>query len=157
MTTLPSTLTGAAAPNAGPAADAPTTADPTTADPRAVVDALAGSVRPYLIGVRHHSPALAAVVPALLDAAEAEVVCIELPADFQRWLPYLSDPAARAPLALVGSHVDVADRIEEYHALGLDHLILSGQPHLEEAYTFGEGVLPILRRRGLLADPEGER
>ncbi|TYC24466.1 VWA domain-containing protein [Micromonospora sp. MP36] len=74
------------------------------ADPRAVVDALAGSVRPYLIGVRHHSPALAAVIPALLDAAGAEVVCIELPADFQSWLPYLSDPAARAPLALVGSH-----------------------------------------------------
>ncbi len=62
-----------------------------------------------------------------------------------------------AGVALVGSHVEVADRIEEYHALGLDHLILSGQPHLEEAYTFGEGVLPILRRRGLLADPEGER
>ncbi|MEU8261724.1 DUF5682 family protein [Micromonospora sp. NPDC048999] len=82
----------------------PPTADPVTADPRAVVDALAGSLRPYLIGVRHHSPALAAVIPALLDAVEAEVVCVELPADFQRWLPYLSDPAARAPLALVGSH-----------------------------------------------------
>jgi hypothetical protein len=74
------------------------------ADPRDAIDALAGSVRPYLIGVRHHSPALAAVVPALLEAAGAETVCIELPADFQRWLPYLSDPAARAPLALVGSH-----------------------------------------------------
>ncbi|MGC4808112.1 DUF5682 family protein [Micromonospora sp. DT233] len=69
-----------------------------------MVDALAGAVRPYLIGVRHHSPALAAVLPALLDAASAEVVCIELPADFQPWLPYLADPAARAPLALVGSH-----------------------------------------------------
>ncbi|MFJ8582326.1 DUF5682 family protein [Micromonospora sp. NPDC093277] len=99
MTTLASPPNGAAP----PAVD-PSTVDPTTADPRAVVDALAGSVRPYLIGVRHHSPALAAVVPALLDAAGAEVVCIELPADFQQWLPYLSDPAARAPLALVGSH-----------------------------------------------------
>ncbi|MBO4204457.1 vWA domain-containing protein [Micromonospora echinofusca] len=82
----------------------PVDAVESTVDPRAVVDALAGSVRPYLIGVRHHSPALAAVVPALLDAAGAEVVCIELPADFQHWLPYLSDPAARAPLAVVGSH-----------------------------------------------------
>ncbi|MGC4790606.1 vWA domain-containing protein [Micromonospora sp. DT178] len=99
MTTLSSPPTGAA-----PATAAPVGADATSADPRAVVDALAGSVRPYLIGVRHHSPALAAAVPALLDAAGAEVVCIELPADFQRWLPYLSDPAARAPLALVGSH-----------------------------------------------------
>ncbi|MFG3708386.1 DUF5682 family protein [Micromonospora sp. NPDC047670] len=104
MTILSSTPPGAAPPTAGPVPAAPSTADPTTADPRAVVDALAGSVRPYLIGVRHHSPALAAVVPALLDAAGAEVVCVELPADFQGWLPYLSDPAARAPLALVGSH-----------------------------------------------------
>ncbi|MFF5207138.1 LLM class flavin-dependent oxidoreductase [Streptosporangium sp. NPDC000396] len=55
--------------------------------------------------------------------------------------------------ALVGSHEDVAERIEEYHALGLDHLILSAQPHLEEAYSFGEGVMPLLRKRGLLAEP----
>ncbi|MFE9914647.1 LLM class flavin-dependent oxidoreductase [Micromonospora sp. NPDC005553] len=53
--------------------------------------------------------------------------------------------------ALVGSHEDVADRIEEYHRLGLDHLILSAQPHLEEAYVVGEGVLPLLRKRGVLA------
>ena len=51
-----------------------------------------------------------------------------------------------AGTALVGSHEQVAERIEEYHALGLDHFILSGQPHLEEAYQFGEGVLPLLRR-----------
>jgi alkanesulfonate monooxygenase len=55
-----------------------------------------------------------------------------------------------AGTALVGSHEQVADRIEEYHSLGIDHVILSGQPHLEEAYWFGEGVLPLLRRRGLL-------
>lgn len=94
-------MTILAGPSTGTAPPAPAA---TAADPRAVVDALAASVRPYLIGVRHHSPALAAVVPALLDAAEADVVCVELPTDFQRWLPYLSDPAARAPLALVGSH-----------------------------------------------------
>lgn len=55
-----------------------------------------------------------------------------------------------AGVALVGSHEDIADRIEEYHALGIDHLILSGQPHIEEAYWFGEGVMPLLRERGLL-------
>ena len=55
-----------------------------------------------------------------------------------------------AGTALVGSHEQVADRIEEYHALGLDHFILSGQPHLEEAYWFGEGVRPVLAARGLL-------
>jgi alkanesulfonate monooxygenase len=57
-----------------------------------------------------------------------------------------------AGTALVGSHAEVADRIAEYHALGVDHFILSGHPHLEEAYWFGEGVTPILRERGLLAD-----
>ena len=54
-----------------------------------------------------------------------------------------------AGTALVGSHEQVAERIEELHELGFDELILSGHPHLEEAYQFGEGVLPILRRRGL--------
>jgi alkanesulfonate monooxygenase len=55
-----------------------------------------------------------------------------------------------AGTALVGSHTEVADRIEEYHRLGFDEFILSGYPHLEEAYQFGEGVVPILRRRGLV-------
>ncbi len=54
-----------------------------------------------------------------------------------------------AGTALVGSHEEVADRIAEYHALGFDEFIFSNQPHLEEAYWFGEGVMPILRRRGL--------
>jgi len=52
--------------------------------------------------------------------------------------------------ALVGSHEQVAERIAEYHAHGLTELILSAQPHLEEAYAFGEGVMPLLRERGLL-------
>ncbi|MEE6257914.1 vWA domain-containing protein [Plantactinospora sonchi] len=73
------------------------------ADPRELLAALAGSTTPYLIGVRHHSPALAAVVPTLLDAAAPDVVCVELPTDFQRWLPYLADPATRAPVALAGA------------------------------------------------------
>ncbi|HKT06018.1 MAG TPA: LLM class flavin-dependent oxidoreductase [Rugosimonospora sp.] len=60
-----------------------------------------------------------------------------------------------AAIALVGSHEEVADRIEEYHALGMAHLILSGQPHLEEAYRFGEGVLPLLRERGVVATDGG--
>ena len=31
---------------------------------------------------------------------------------------------------------------------------MSGYPHLEEAYWFGEGVLPELRRRGATAAPD---
>ncbi len=55
-----------------------------------------------------------------------------------------------AGTAIVGSHDEVADRIAEYHALGLDEFILSGYPHLEECYSFGEGAMPRLRARGLL-------
>ncbi|MFA3872901.1 DUF5682 family protein [Streptomyces sp. MMCC 100] len=68
--------------------------------------AAAARAEPCLIGVRHHSPALAAVVPRLLDAADAEVVCVELPADFQPWLPYLADPRTVAPVALSGAYED---------------------------------------------------
>jgi alkanesulfonate monooxygenase len=55
--------------------------------------------------------------------------------------------------AFVGSHGDVADLIEEYHAAGADEFVLSGYPHLEEAFSFGEFTLPELARRGLLEDP----
>jgi alkanesulfonate monooxygenase len=56
-----------------------------------------------------------------------------------------------AGTALVGSHSEVADRIAEYNSLGIDEFILSGYPHLEEAYQVGEGLIPVLRRRGLMA------
>jgi alkanesulfonate monooxygenase len=58
-----------------------------------------------------------------------------------------------AGTALVGSHEEVADRIEEYYALGIEEFIFSGYPHLEEAYWFGEGVRPLLASRGLLERP----
>ncbi|MEU9338324.1 LLM class flavin-dependent oxidoreductase [Streptomyces sp. NPDC048290] len=62
-----------------------------------------------------------------------------------------------AGTALVGSHTEVADRVEEYHALGIDEFVLSGYPHLEEAYWFGEGVLPLLARRGRWHHPAGDQ
>ncbi|MEY2517971.1 MAG: alkanesulfonate monooxygenase [bacterium] len=49
-----------------------------------------------------------------------------------------------AGTALVGSYVDVANRLTEYASLGLDGFILSGWPHLEEAYRIGERVLPVV-------------
>jgi alkanesulfonate monooxygenase len=49
-----------------------------------------------------------------------------------------------AGTALVGSHRQVADRLLEYRALGIDEFILSGYPHLEEALRFGECVRPLL-------------
>jgi alkanesulfonate monooxygenase len=61
-----------------------------------------------------------------------------------------------AGTALVGSHAQVADLIEEYAALGISEFVLSGYPHLEEAYWFGEGVFPELRHRGLVAGPPGD-
>jgi alkanesulfonate monooxygenase len=57
-----------------------------------------------------------------------------------------------AGTALVGSHEEVADRIAEYHELGIDEFILSGYPHLEEAYRVGEGLFPALRARGLVGE-----
>ncbi|MBB1602063.1 FMNH2-dependent alkanesulfonate monooxygenase [Variovorax sp. UMC13] len=68
-----------------------------------------------------------------------------------------------AGTALVGDAKTVAARIEEYAALGLDKFILSGYPHLEEAYRFAELVFPLLSYKtkarlagGLPTGPFGE-
>jgi len=58
-----------------------------------------------------------------------------------------------AGTALVGSHEEVAERIAEYHEVGISEFILSGYPHLEETFHFGEGVVPELRERGLVREP----
>ena len=49
-----------------------------------------------------------------------------------------------AGTALVGDPETVAARMKEYMALGIDTFILSGYPHLEEAYRFAELVFPLL-------------
>lgn len=70
--------------------------------PDGALRALAESTAPHLIGVRHHSPALSAVMDDLLDAARPEVILLELPAEFADWLPWLADPGTTAPVALAG-------------------------------------------------------
>ncbi|MGW1295412.1 DUF5682 family protein [Streptomyces sp. NPDC002533] len=68
----------------------------------AAVEALAaaGPGAPFLIGVRHHAPSLAAALPALLDAAAPDVLLVELPAEFQPWLGWLAHEETEAPVAL---------------------------------------------------------
>ncbi|MFJ9319825.1 vWA domain-containing protein [Streptomyces globisporus] len=68
----------------------------------AAVEALAaaGPGTPFLIGVRHHAPSLAAALPALLDAADPDVLLVELPAEFQPWLGWLAHEETEAPVAL---------------------------------------------------------
>jgi alkanesulfonate monooxygenase len=53
-----------------------------------------------------------------------------------------------AGTALVGDAQTVAARMKEYMSLGIDTFIMSGYPHLEEAYRFAELVLPLLPLRG---------
>ncbi|MFI1399919.1 DUF5682 family protein [Streptomyces sp. NPDC020681] len=72
-------------------------------NPEGALASLAGCRDPYLIGVRHHSPALAAAVPALLAQAAPEVLFVELPEEFAPWLGHLADPATVPPVALAGS------------------------------------------------------
>ncbi len=69
-------------------------------DAAAAVEALAACTRPFLIGVRHHSPLLAAAVPALLDAAAPELLLVELPPELEPWIGWLGAPATVAPIAL---------------------------------------------------------
>jgi alkanesulfonate monooxygenase len=52
-----------------------------------------------------------------------------------------------AGTALVGDPPTVAARMREYAQLGIDTFILSGYPHLEEAYRFSELVFPLLPER----------
>ncbi|MEW2557215.1 DUF5682 family protein, partial [Streptomyces zhihengii] len=74
----------------------------------AAVAALAadGPGLPFLIGVRHHAPSLAAALPALLDAAAPDVLLVELPAEFQPWLGWLAHEDTEAPVALAAVLAD---------------------------------------------------
>lgn len=74
---------------------------PDTIDQHAL-DELLNCQSPLLIGVRHHSAALARAMPALLEAYRPEVILVELPMEFAEWLPWLGDGELMAPVALAG-------------------------------------------------------
>ncbi|MGW6925465.1 vWA domain-containing protein [Streptomyces sp. NPDC054950] len=74
--------------------------------PDGALAALTDPAGPYLIGVRHHAPSLAAAVPALLDEAKPDVLLVELPAEMQEWLPWLGHEETRAPVALAAAPGD---------------------------------------------------
>src|SRR5262245_24235637 len=65
-----------------------------------VLKRLADCRAPYLIGVRHHSAALARVMPRLLADFKPDAVLVEMPRDFQSWLEHLGKPDLEAPVAL---------------------------------------------------------
>jgi alkanesulfonate monooxygenase len=59
-----------------------------------------------------------------------------------------------AGTALVGSPQTVAARLEEYRAAGVDTLVASGYPHLEEAYRVAELLFPLIDHSGPRAATE---
>ena len=61
---------------------------------------------PYLIGVRHHSAALARVMPGLLADFRPEAVLVEMPPDFGPWLEHLGRGDLEAPVALAACDED---------------------------------------------------
>ena len=52
-----------------------------------------------------------------------------------------------AGTALVGDPETVAKLLQEYADLGVDRFVLSGYPHLEEAFRFAELVFPLLGKQ----------
>ena len=58
---------------------------------------------PYLIGIRHHSAAMARIIDSLLDEYQPNHLLVELPAEFQDWIDWLSHKNLKAPVALAGT------------------------------------------------------
>lgn len=58
--------------------------------------------QPFIIGIRHHSPACAYMVERILDEYKPQLILLELPVFFRKWLPFLNDRDVIAPVALAG-------------------------------------------------------
>jgi Mg-chelatase subunit ChlD len=72
----------------------------------AVIAELVDCRAPFLIGVRHHSAAMAKIIPSLLDEFAPEILLLELPPEFAEWIPWLAHPDTVAPVALSGCDAD---------------------------------------------------
>jgi hypothetical protein len=68
--------------------------------PDDALDLLAGCRAPLLIGIRHHSAALARVMPKILTDFKPRAILVEMPPDFQSWLEHLVKRELEAPVAL---------------------------------------------------------
>lgn len=77
---------------------------PLGGSPDEAIAALASQRAPFLIGVRHHSPAMSVAMPSLLADSAPDVLAIELPAEAADWLEWVAHPAAEAPLAMAFGH-----------------------------------------------------
>lgn len=80
--------------------------EPADTSPDAALAALVDSRSPFIIGVRHHSAALAACMGQLLDDFSPDALMIELPAQAQEWIPWLGSPHTAAPVAFAGAGPD---------------------------------------------------
>lgn len=72
-----------------------------------------GEAGVHLVPVRHHSPACALALSALLEEVRPAVVLIEGPAEYTALLPALQDPGTVPPVALLS----LADRTAFYYPL----------------------------------------
>ncbi|SAL82315.1 alkanesulfonate monooxygenase [Caballeronia terrestris] len=61
-----------------------------------------------------------------------------------------------AGTALVGDPQTVAARLQEYVQAGADSFVLSGYPHLEEAFRFAELVFPLLPGKGAVTTAKAQ-
>ncbi|AJO78593.1 LLM class flavin-dependent oxidoreductase [Pseudomonas sp. MRSN 12121] len=57
------------------------------------------------------------------------------------------------PLYLVGTPHQLATRLQELHGLGLEHIVIQGQPAVSEVLRFAERLLPLLDDQGLRKEP----
>ena len=57
---------------------------------------LTGCRAPFLIGIRHHSPAMSVATPRLLEGFAPDVLAVDLPAVASGWARRFCPPAASA-------------------------------------------------------------